>query len=241
MQEIASDKQSKAEFEAIKKRRQSDIRVLSQDEKQNVTKVTQTALQKKRKAPVIIEDVLTSILPTLKLQTNDEFVLPATRYVGVDDPSASAINLAALANPEAKADPTTAAIATAAGESDTEINLNNSPAFKMVAPEKLDSVYRQVVYGLAAKQNAHIKTLSMSNCNLMDSFGVELAEMLRTNTSITDLNLESNALGSVAVKALAATLATNTTLLSVRLQNQSVPASAEVLLSAPTFANCHVS
>lgn len=47
--------------------------------------------------------------------------------------------------------------------------------------------------------SAHVTTLSLAHCWLDDAFAEEAAMMLETNTTLTELNLESNEFGGRGV------------------------------------------
>jgi len=77
-------------------------------------------------------------------------------------------------------------------------------------------------------------TLTEMELQLQFSFGAEgaaaLAEALKTNTTLTSINLEYNDLGAEGAKALVETLKTNTTLTSIELGNNNIgPEGAKAL------------
>jgi GNAT superfamily N-acetyltransferase len=62
----------------------------------------------------------------------------------------------------------------------------------------------------AMEKNTHIEVLSLSNANVQKSQGLELADALRVNCTVSTINLESNCLDSNAVREMALSIKENT-------------------------------
>lgn len=96
-------------------------------------------------------------------------------------------------------------------ESLTNLNLNN---IKNISLEKLNKIFE------ALEKNTNLKTLNMSNVDMPDSVGKNVAYMLEENKTLLTLNIESNLLtGSLVADIVRATLK-NQTLIDLRLANQ---------------------
>ncbi|XP_051967562.1 leiomodin-1 [Xyrauchen texanus] len=93
----------------------------------------------------------------------------------------------------------------------TELNLNNSEVIKTKT---------LVQFAEALKDNTHIKTFSLANCRADDHVAYAIAETLRSNKSITSINMDSNLLTSKGIMALIYALQHNSTLTELRFHNQ---------------------
>uniref|UniRef100_A0A7S1AV98 Uncharacterized protein n=1 Tax=Noctiluca scintillans TaxID=2966 RepID=A0A7S1AV98_NOCSC len=62
----------------------------------------------------------------------------------------------------------------------------------------------------ALKTNTHITTINVSNANLMEQQGYDLADALRINTTLRVLNMEGNALDEGHIREIALSLTENT-------------------------------
>ncbi|KAI9342621.1 hypothetical protein BDR26DRAFT_1006682 [Obelidium mucronatum] len=72
----------------------------------------------------------------------------------------------------------------------------------------------------ALRDNTHLTTLNLCNARVHTRTACELAAVLRVNSTLQVLNLESNAIAPLGIKLLAESLAFNTGLIDVRLTNQ---------------------
>ncbi|XP_051532364.1 leiomodin-1-like [Myxocyprinus asiaticus] len=93
----------------------------------------------------------------------------------------------------------------------TELNLNNSEVIKTKT---------LVQFAEALKNNTYIKTFSLANCRADDHVAYAIAETLRSNKSITSINMDSNLLTSKGIMALIYALQHNSTLTELRFHNQ---------------------
>jgi hypothetical protein len=73
-----------------------------------------------------------------------------------------------------------------------EFSINNTLAFVKMSPEKLPEKYRELCQSFNTPKTAHIDTFSATYASLDDKFTEELGEMLETNTTLTEVNIESN-------------------------------------------------
>merc|ERR1712048_1328092 len=92
----------------------------------------------------------------------------------------------------------------------------------------------------AFSSNTTVTTLVLVNSFITDSHvTTNLATMLKANSSITSLNLESNMISSAGIEAIAAALGANSTLTQVKLANQGLAASqaSEMLLANAVDSN----
>ena len=67
-----------------------------------------------------------------------------------------------------------------------------------------DDERRGVIEALAT--NTTIATLNLANCNISDGLGAAFGDVLRANSTLTCLNLETNALSSAAIESIARSL-----------------------------------
>ncbi|XP_023851769.1 leiomodin-1 [Salvelinus sp. IW2-2015] len=93
----------------------------------------------------------------------------------------------------------------------TELNVNNSEVIKAKT---------LIQFAEALNKNTHIKTFALANCRADDHVAYAIAGTLRTNTSITSINLDSNLLTPKGIMALIQALQKNTTLTELRFHNQ---------------------
>ncbi|XP_055773878.1 leiomodin-1 [Salvelinus fontinalis] len=93
----------------------------------------------------------------------------------------------------------------------TELNVNNSEVIKAKT---------LIQFTEALNKNTHIKTFALANCRADDHVAYAIAGTLRSNTSITSINLDSNLLTPKGIMALIQALQKNTTLTELRFHNQ---------------------
>ncbi|CAB1314624.1 unnamed protein product, partial [Coregonus sp. 'balchen'] len=93
----------------------------------------------------------------------------------------------------------------------TELNVNNSEVIKAKT---------LIQFAEVLNKNTHIKTFALANCRADDHVAYAIAGTLRTNTSITSINLDSNLLTPKGIMALIQALQKNTTLTELRFHNQ---------------------
>ncbi|XP_026868240.2 leiomodin-1 [Electrophorus electricus] len=93
----------------------------------------------------------------------------------------------------------------------TELNVNNSEVIK---------VNTLIQFAEALKNNTHIKTFALANCRADDHVAYAIAGTLRSNKTITSINLDSNLLTSKGIMALVQALQYNSTLTELRFHNQ---------------------
>eukprot|EP00063_Salmo_salar_P046774 XP_014021609.1 PREDICTED: leiomodin-1-like isoform X2 [Salmo salar] len=93
----------------------------------------------------------------------------------------------------------------------TELNVNNSEVIKAKT---------LIQFAEALNKNTHIKTFALANCRADDHVAYAIAGTLRTNTSITSINLDSNLLTPKGIMSLIQALQKNTTLTELRFHNQ---------------------
>ena len=72
----------------------------------------------------------------------------------------------------------------------------------------------------AFSHNTFVENVQLVNTGINTEGGKELGNLLRSNTSITNLNIETNKIGPEGVHAIADALAENKTLKEIRLTNQ---------------------
>ena len=92
---------------------------------------------------------------------------------------------------------------------------------------------------LAFRCSTRVVAVEMANCGLSDDLGAAWGRVLQHNTAITALNLETNAIASAGVEAVAAALRVNSTLRVLKMANQRAAASwaAEEALAAALETN----
>uniref|UniRef100_A0AAV2LSJ0 Tropomodulin n=1 Tax=Knipowitschia caucasica TaxID=637954 RepID=A0AAV2LSJ0_KNICA len=93
----------------------------------------------------------------------------------------------------------------------TEVNLNN---IKNIPIPTLKDLAK------AMETNTHVKKFSLAATRSNDPIAVVFGEMLRENKSLKSLNLESNFITGVGVKALVDALRDNDTLIEIKIDNQ---------------------
>jgi len=101
-----------------------------------------------------------------------------------------------------------------------DIKITNSIFFKGIPDDKLAQRTKDIVELIAAKP---FQTLTITNSLVTDVVVIELCKMLKTNSSITELNLDNNDIRGVGIHALGEMLSSNATLKTIRLQAQKVP------------------
>ncbi|XP_075413823.1 leiomodin-2 [Tenrec ecaudatus] len=93
----------------------------------------------------------------------------------------------------------------------TEVNLNN---IENITTPTL------VHFAEALKDNTVVKTFSLANTHADDSAAVAIAEMLKVNEHITNINVESNFITGKGILAIMRALQHNTVLTELRFHNQ---------------------
>jgi len=102
-----------------------------------------------------------------------------------------------------------------------ELNLNNH---KDVTPEVLSTVAKKL------KTNRHVKRLFLANCRMRDPSAKEISEAMKCNTTLEELNLESNFLTRDGISDLLSMIKDNTTLKEFKLSNQAQQAGHQLEL-----------
>lgn len=92
-----------------------------------------------------------------------------------------------------------------------ELNVNNSEVIKTKT---------LIEFAEALQNNTHIKTYALANCRADDHVAYAIAGMLRSNNTITSVNLDSNHLTGKGILSLIQSLQHNSTLTELRFQNQ---------------------
>ncbi|KAK2915277.1 leiomodin-1 isoform X1 [Channa argus] len=93
----------------------------------------------------------------------------------------------------------------------TELNVNNSEVIKSKT---------LIEFAEALRSNTQVKTLALANCRADDHVAYAIAGMLRSNKTITSINLDSNHLTGKGILSLIQALQHNSTLTELRFQNQ---------------------
>ncbi|XP_061582737.1 leiomodin-1 [Cololabis saira] len=93
----------------------------------------------------------------------------------------------------------------------TELNVNNSEVIKTKT---------LIEFAEALHHNAHVKAFALANCRADDHVAIAIAKMLRSNKSITSVNIDSNHLTGKGILSLIQSLLHNSTLTELRFQNQ---------------------
>ncbi|KAG9345305.1 hypothetical protein JZ751_009851 [Albula glossodonta] len=93
----------------------------------------------------------------------------------------------------------------------TQVNLNN---IKDLPIQTLKQIFQ------AMKTNSNVKKLSIAATRSSDPVAFAAAEMLEANKSLQSLNIESNFITAVGMKAVIKALAVNTTLTELKIDNQ---------------------
>uniref|UniRef100_A0A3Q0SKV5 Leiomodin-2 n=1 Tax=Amphilophus citrinellus TaxID=61819 RepID=A0A3Q0SKV5_AMPCI len=93
----------------------------------------------------------------------------------------------------------------------TEVNLNN-----------IDDISQETLvrFAEALRSNTHVRTFSLANTRADDPVALAIAKMLKQNSSIISLNIESNYVSGKGVMALVQALPGNNTLTELRFHNQ---------------------
>ncbi|KAJ8343632.1 hypothetical protein SKAU_G00309610 [Synaphobranchus kaupii] len=92
-----------------------------------------------------------------------------------------------------------------------EVNLNN---IKNIPIPTLKD------FAKAMEKNTHVKKFSMAATRSSDPIAMAFADMLRENSSLRSLNLETNFITSAGIQALVGALRDNDTLAEVKIENQ---------------------
>ncbi|XP_069547085.1 leiomodin-1 isoform X1 [Brachyistius frenatus] len=93
----------------------------------------------------------------------------------------------------------------------TELNVNNSEVIKTKT---------LIEFAEALHNNSHIKAFALANCRADDHVAYAIAGTLRSNKTITSINLDSNHLTGKGILSLIQALQRNSTLTELRFQNQ---------------------
>ncbi|XP_030585491.1 leiomodin-1 [Archocentrus centrarchus] len=93
----------------------------------------------------------------------------------------------------------------------TELNVNNSEVIKTKT---------LIEFAQALHNNTHVKTFALANCRADDHVAYAIAGTLRSNKTITSINLDSNHLTGKGILSLIQALQYNSTLTELRFQNQ---------------------
>ncbi|KAM8817955.1 leiomodin-2 [Rhynchonycteris naso] len=93
----------------------------------------------------------------------------------------------------------------------TEVNLNN-----------IENITSQTLarFAEALKDNTVVKTFSLANTHADDSAAMAIAEMLKVNAHITNVNIDSNFITGKGILAIMRALQRNTVLTELRFHNQ---------------------
>ncbi|XP_010754393.3 leiomodin-1 [Larimichthys crocea] len=92
-----------------------------------------------------------------------------------------------------------------------ELNVNNSEVIKTKT---------LIEFAEALHNNTHIKKFALANCRADDHVAYAIAGTLRSNKTITSINLDSNHLTGKGILSLIQALQHNSTLTELRFQNQ---------------------
>ncbi|KAG7244842.1 hypothetical protein INR49_029861 [Caranx melampygus] len=93
----------------------------------------------------------------------------------------------------------------------TELNINNSEVIKTKT---------LIEFAGALQNNTHVKTFALANCRADDHVAYAIAGTMRSNKTITSINLDSNLLTGKGILSLIQALQYNSTLTELRFQNQ---------------------
>lgn len=93
----------------------------------------------------------------------------------------------------------------------SELNVNNSEVIKAKT---------LIEFAEALHNNTHVKQFALANCRADDHVAYAIAGMLRSNKTITSVNLDSNHLTGKGILSLIQALLHNSTLTELRFQNQ---------------------
>ncbi|XP_040889340.1 leiomodin-1 [Toxotes jaculatrix] len=93
----------------------------------------------------------------------------------------------------------------------TELNVNNSEVIKTKT---------LIAFAEALHNNTHVKTFALANCRADDHVAYAIAGTIRSNKTITSINLDSNHLTGKGILSLIQALQHNSTLTELRFQNQ---------------------
>ncbi|TDH13665.1 hypothetical protein EPR50_G00036950 [Perca flavescens] len=93
----------------------------------------------------------------------------------------------------------------------TELNVNNSEVIKTKT---------LIEFAEALHKNTHVKTFALANCRADDHVAYAIAGTLRSNKTITSINVDSNHLTGKGILSLIQALPHNSTLTELRFQNQ---------------------
>ncbi|XP_054473029.1 leiomodin-1 [Anoplopoma fimbria] len=93
----------------------------------------------------------------------------------------------------------------------TELNVNNSEVIKTKT---------LIEFAEALHKNTNVKKLALANCRADDHVAYAIAGTLRSNNTITSINVDSNHLTGKGILSLIQALPHNSTLTELRFQNQ---------------------
>lgn len=92
-----------------------------------------------------------------------------------------------------------------------ELNVNNSEVIK---------IKTLMGFAEALRNNTHVKKFALANCRADDHVAYAIAGTLRSNKTITSINIDSNHLTGKGILSLIQALQHNSTLTELRFQNQ---------------------
>ncbi|XP_041810381.1 leiomodin-1 [Chelmon rostratus] len=92
-----------------------------------------------------------------------------------------------------------------------ELNVNNSEVIKTKT---------LIEFAEALRNNTHVKKFALANCRADDHVAYAIAGTLRSNKTITSINVDSNHLTGKGILSLIQALQHNSTLTELRFQNQ---------------------
>lgn len=93
----------------------------------------------------------------------------------------------------------------------SELNVNNSEVIKTKT---------LIEFAQALNDNTHVKKFALANCRADDHVAYAVAGMLRSNKSVTSVNMDSNHLTGKGILSLIQSLLHNSTLTELRFHNQ---------------------
>lgn len=93
----------------------------------------------------------------------------------------------------------------------SELNVNNSEVIKTKT---------LIEFAAALQKNTNVKSFSLANCRADDHVAYAIAGTLRSNKTITSINMDSNLLTGKGILSLIQALLHNSTLTELRFQNQ---------------------
>lgn len=113
-----------------------------------------------------------------------------------------------------------------------EVNLNN---IKNIPIPTLKD------FAEALKKNSHLKKFSLAATRSNDPIAVGLADMLRVNTALRSLNIESNFVTGVGMQSIIDALKENDTLMELKIDNQRQQLGATVEMEIAQMLETNIS